>query len=120
MISDVPWRPGLHPAGEKISAPLQVALALEGCIDALSRRSEYCVEVRVARSMEGSVRPLDGVPLPAVSGEAACDATTGGWYVVDPSHPSAIEICPKSCDEIDRQLGRVEIFFSCGPGPPPP
>jgi hypothetical protein len=74
-------------------------------------------KINVAYTPAGST---DGVPLPAVSGEAACDATTGGWYVVDPSHPSAIEICPKSCDEIDRQLGRVEIFFSCGPGPPPP
>jgi hypothetical protein len=62
----------------------------------------------------------DRVAVPAVPDEAACDATAGGWYVVDPGHPSAIEFCPKSCDEIDGHLGRVEIFFSCGAGPPPP
>ncbi len=53
--------------------------------------------------------------VPRVSDPASCDPTLGGWYYDSPDAPTAIVLCPTSCDTVSAAPSgaRVEIAYGC-------
>ncbi|MEM9696475.1 MAG: hypothetical protein AAGA56_28280, partial [Myxococcota bacterium] len=64
------------------------------------------VNVRVA---EGSGEPQF---LPHVGERAACGEDPG-WYYDDPDHPMVIELCPASCEALQRGTVELDIAVGC-------
>jgi hypothetical protein len=62
------------------------------------------------------VTPTGGAPsqILQVDGSDHCDATSGGWYYDDPSHPSRIETCDATCTAIQSDPGvHVDVELGC-------
>jgi hypothetical protein len=43
-----------------------------------------------------------------------CSPTLGGWFFTDASN-SAVRLCPKTCDTVKAQAGRVRLRMGCTP-----
>lgn len=54
----------------------------------------------------------DGVTVPYVGDEGACDQRSG-WYYDDPAAPRQILACPATCDTLTADAGAVEVAFGC-------
>jgi Mg-chelatase subunit ChlD len=52
-------------------------------------------------------------PIYHVTEAAGCGAD-GGWYYDDPGAPSAVELCPASCDSVSRPGSRLRFSVGCG------
>ncbi|MCA9620184.1 MAG: hypothetical protein KC731_14280 [Myxococcales bacterium] len=49
-----------------------------------------------------------------VAGYGACDPVLGGWYYDDPVNPTAISMCPATCDFVSTDAGgSMDIKFGC-------
>lgn len=59
---------------------------------------------------------------PALIGQVAaadaCSGTKDGWYYDDPSLPTAILLCPASCEKVESDPdGKLEVVFGCATEP---
>jgi hypothetical protein len=53
--------------------------------------------------------------FPGVASEGACDATAGGWYYDNAANPSAIHLCPASCDAVTvGSSGGADVHVAYG------
>jgi hypothetical protein len=43
-----------------------------------------------------------------------CSATLGGWFFADSSN-RAVRLCPKTCDTVKAQAGRIRLSMGCTP-----
>ena len=50
--------------------------------------------------------------IPYVGGDGACDDEQG-WYYDDRGDPTAVLVCPATCDALIEGAGHVEIAFGC-------
>jgi hypothetical protein len=48
-----------------------------------------------------------------VAGAASCDPNLGGWYYDNPTSPTEIVLCPKSCEAIGGSKGKIRIELGC-------
>ncbi len=42
-----------------------------------------------------------------------CDPQAGGWTYDDPTHPTAIELCPASCEAVGAPGGQLRVSVGC-------
>ena len=60
-----------------------------------------------------------GAYILKVPDAAACNPNTGGWYYDNPTNPTQIRACPKSCELLKGGGGKVRIEVGCDSIPPP-
>ncbi len=51
--------------------------------------------------------------IPQAPSQGGCHVTLGGWYYDDAISPTKITICPASCDDLRRSLGKIQIQLGC-------
>jgi len=49
-----------------------------------------------------------------VADASKCSATTGGWYYDNPVDPSAIILCPKTCEVVQTPSQKVDVSMQLG------
>jgi hypothetical protein len=51
-------------------------------------------------------------PIYHVTDAASC-GQDGGWYYDDPDAPTAVELCPASCESVSRPGSRLRFSVGC-------
>ena len=60
----------------------------------------------------------DFVPAYYVDSPASCD-DAGGWYYNDPNAPTAVELCPATCDDVSIPGAALRFSVGCATVPKP-
>ena len=86
----------------------------EGSLATTRRRRRSCGAHCAPRASAQEIGATDGQLVYKANSEGECSSTLGGWFFTDSSN-RAVRLCPKTCDTVKAQAGRVRLRMGCTP-----